>query len=304
MCDRIKHYWNKHFFNCKSAEFLALQRILFFGFLSYYTLFFESLEFSSWRSLPDALWLPVSVFSILDSPPFSFEFLKTLEVLWPWILVLSAVGFFTRIFTSLSFLIHFIFVGCSLSYGEGSFDQLLTSVYLLIFAISPSGNAISIDKLIFNKNVNKASVDYYWPVRLQQWMFCAFFMGAAVSKLSASGLTWIFSDTLSNYMIFAHYRMSISYWMAEIGLGLWLASISWLSKSLAASTIFLELFSPLAIFLNRVYKKIFILAHLFMSISFYFVLTEGFFNIVVFYFCWFADLFYKLFTQYFRKREH
>ena len=98
--------------------------------------------------------------------------------------------------------------------------------------------------------------------------------------------------------------MAISYWVAELGLGLWLASISWLSKSLAAGAIFLELFSPLAIFLNKIYKKIFILAHLFMSISFYFVLTEGFFNIVVLYFCWFADMFYNLFSHYFRKRGH
>lgn len=304
MLNRIASRWNNHFYKNIPAEYLAIQRIIFFGFLSFYTFFFEVQQYSYWRLLPDSLWFPVGVFTIFKTPPLSYELLMILEVMWPWALLLSAIGLFTRVFTLLSFLMHFTFVGCSLSYGEGSFDQLLTSIFLLIFALSRSGDQLSLDYMIGPKLVKKDYTNYFWPIRLQQWVFCAFFMGAAVSKLSLSGLSWIFSDTLSNYMLYAYYRRVLSPWVLDLSIGLWLSTIPWLSKLLAAGVIFLELFSSLSIFLKNNFKYIFMLSHLFMSISFFFVVTEGFFNIIAFYICWFADFFYKTYVSFCCKKEY
>ena len=130
-----------------------------------------------------------------------------LEKYWPWVLKLAAVGFCTRLFTSLAFLAQFIFLGCSLSYGEGSYDHLIGSTFLFIFAISRCGDALSLDALLFKKNISISKDSYFWPIRLQQWTFCAFFMGAAVSKLGTAGLDWIFSDTLANHIIFLTYKV-------------------------------------------------------------------------------------------------
>lgn len=294
----LSKIWNNHWFVKKAPEFLALQRILFFGFLALYVFIFEGQHLWAWSLYPEEFWRPVSLFIFFDKPPFSSAFIYSLEVCWPWVLTLAALGICTRLFTILSFLIQFIFLGCSLSYGEGSYDHLVGSTFLFIFAVSSCGDRLSIDSLLFNKGKIKLDSDkYFWPIRLQQWIFCAYFMGAAVSKLNAAGFDWIFSNTLSNHIVFSHYRDSMSPWVTALGISLWVASIPWLTKSLAAGTVILELFSPLGIFLPKLYKRLFMSAHLFMSISFFFVATEGFMNIIGLYFCWFADLIYDLFLK-------
>ena len=164
--------------------------------------------------------------------------------------------------------------------------------------MSKCGHSLSLDAIFFNKKERPKSESYFWPIRLQQWVFCSYFVGAALSKLDASGLHWIFSDTLKNYIEFSHYGDAMSPWATSLGISLWVASIPWLVKSLAAATIALELFTPLGILLPRIYRYLFMFAHLLMIIGFYFVATEGFMNLVGLYFCWFADLFYILYIKF------
>lgn len=290
---QLSKIWNSHWYKKVGPEFLAIQRILFFGFLAFYTFVFEGAHLWAWSLYPEEFWRPVGLFVFFDSPPFSSEFLYAIEKYWPWLLTISAFGFCTRLFTTLSFLVQFIFLGCSLSYGEGSYDHLIGCIFLFIFAVSRCGDSLSIDSFVFNKKKYFKSAAYYWPVRLQQWLFCSYFIGAALSKLRASGMDWIFTDTLANLILFSHYGDAMSPWATELGISLFVVSIPWLVKSLAAGTIFLELFTPLGILLAKPYRYLFMSAHLFMTVSFYFVATEGFMNLIGVYFCWFAVLFYN-----------
>ncbi|MCH2534400.1 MAG: hypothetical protein MK008_08170 [Bdellovibrionales bacterium] len=294
----LSKLWNNHWYQKVSPEFLDIQRILFFGFLAFYTFVYEGQHLWAWSLYPEEFWRPVGLFVIFDSPPFNGSFLYAIESYWPWILTAAAVGICTRLFTVLAFLIQFIFLGCSLCYGEGSYDHIIGSCFLFIFAVSKCGHSLSLDAIFFNKKERPKSESYFWPIRLQQWVFCSYFVGAALSKLDASGLHWIFSDTLKNYIEFSHYGDAMSPWATSLGISLWVASIPWLVKSLAAATIALELFTPLGILLPRIYRYLFMFAHLLMIIGFYFVATEGFMNLVGLYFCWFADLFYILYIKF------
>lgn len=294
---QLNEVWNNHWYKSVGPEFLDIQRILFFGFLAFYTFVFEGQHLWAWSLYPEDFWQPVGLFVIFDKPPFSSEFLYSIETFWPWLLTAAAVGICTRLFTVLAFIVQFIFLGCSLSYGEGSYDQLIGSCFLFIFAVSSCGNSLSIDAWLFQKNKKPASESYYWPVRLQQWVFCSYFVGAALSKLNASGLGWIFSDTLKHYIEFSHFGDAMSPWATSLGLSLWVASISWLPKVLAGATIVLELFTPLGVILPRIYRHLFMLAHLLMVIGFYFIATEGFMNLVGLYFCWYADVFYNFYLN-------
>lgn len=284
MINAVRQKWDTHWWGELSAREAGLYRAVFFTFLSLYYSFFSSPFMWHWSRLPDDLWLPVGVLSFFKTPPLSQETLYTIELFFPLVLLLCALGLFTKLSLICAFVAQYIMVSFSLSYGSISHTHFATTIFLFLFIFLDCSHSLSIDSLLFKKQSSKRVS--FWPIQLQRWVFGGVFFAAAYSKLSTAGLGWVTSDTLRNYLSYSYYRYSLSPLGTELALGLWLTRFPFLCKALAFSTVSLELFSPILVFLNKKTRYLFLLPHFIMFLCFYFLATTGFVNMFSIYLCW------------------
>ena len=245
------------------------------------------MSYAPWGNMPDELWLPVGFFKFFKQPPFGSIEILVLTKFWLLFVALSAIGLFTRISLIMSAVLYYLLVGFTLSFGEASFDDLGTVIFLCIFAFSDAGRSYSFDRFFTKKYSTPFSTEgrYRWPLRLTQVVFCSIFFAAGYSKLLSSGFAWFTTDTLQNYFIWAHYRSTLDDLGLYLGLGLWLSKYPWLCKAGALFSLILELLAPLAL-LNTRLRPILIISLELLLIGFYFTSTNGFMNMLALGFCW------------------
>ncbi|MBL9106079.1 MAG: HTTM domain-containing protein [Myxococcales bacterium] len=85
-----------------------------------------------------------------------------------------------------------------------------------------------------------------WPVRLLALVTVVSYFIAGVAKLRLSGVTWIASDYLRNYVAWDNLRkLELGDWYSPLGAAL--VAHAWLFPPLAALSLALELLAPLAL---------------------------------------------------------
>jgi predicted DCC family thiol-disulfide oxidoreductase YuxK len=135
-------------------------------------------------------------------------------------------------------------------------DQLLVWVFLVL-AFSRCGDAWSVDALIRKarartvqgENDPAASGEYTWPVHLIWLISVTVFFEAGASKLRHSGIKWVTTENMQNILMHAYYHVSDSEPLTSWGQ--FFARSHWLSSTLAAVSLLLEVGFVFALFSRR-----------------------------------------------------
>src|SRR2546425_6603238 len=248
----IREGWRSFWFEPSRPFNLALCRVLFF---SAFFLYYLPQDFSAWGDVSKAFWSPIWIFDLLALPILPGYWLLILQRVWKLALLASCFGLLTRPATVISFLLGFYLIGLPHSFGKVHHSDTIIVLALAIFALSRCGDAVSLDGVIRAARTSVAAADrrrsgeYTWPIRLVWVLMSLIYLGAGVSKLSRSGLDWVFSDNLALLLITHQYHISNADPLTSWGLAV--AQYPLLSRSAAAATVVLELLYPLGLFSVR-----------------------------------------------------
>jgi predicted DCC family thiol-disulfide oxidoreductase YuxK len=202
-------------------------------------------------------YLPVSVMRPLDLMSlFSWKFydlvitpqgmvaLKSVMVLS---LLMSALGYLTRITTKTSALLVIFYQGLLRSFGHLNHDEMTGIYCLIILAFTPCGDGFSVDTLD-GAPWRRDSSAYGYPILLMQMVLAWCYFTAGINKLRISGPAYFNIDNLPIQSIHpsldnlhnTQYRMA--FWLPhirELVAGGLVVAIAW------------EIFFPLAVFWRR-----------------------------------------------------
>lgn len=249
----LRQRWTRFWFEPVGPANLGICRVLFFGAIF---LFYFREDFSAWAEVSDVFWRPIWLFDVLNLPVLSSDLLATVTVVWKASLALSCLGLLTRVSTASSFVFGTYLLGLPHNFGYTSHAVGLVVIVLGIMALSRCGDGVSLDRVIHRARRDsnpsdsdpRISGEYTWPIRAVWLTFSLVFFAAGVTKLRSSGLEWIFSDHLAIIMVRSNYGYVLD---PLVAWGLILAQYGWLTRSMAAATILLEVGYPLALFSSR-----------------------------------------------------
>ena len=251
MLEALQKRWMRFWFEPIEPLNLGLCRILCFG--AFFLLYLDY-DVTSWAEVSDSLWMPVWLFQILHLPVLSSSLLVVLQSVWKISLALSSIGLFTRISTVSSFILGMYLLGLPHNFGKVNHSDAIVLFIFGFMALSRCGDSCSIDRLIRKARQRNdtshqrphVSGEYTWPVKAVWVMFALIFFAAGVSKLRTSGLEWIFSDNIAVLLLRAQFEGA-----SAVPLGFFLAQHQWLTQTVAAATIAIEVGYPLALFSRR-----------------------------------------------------
>ncbi len=130
------------------------------------------------------------------------------------------------------------------SWGMVFHTENLLVLHTLVLAVAPSGQAWSLDARL--RPLPAASRRFGWAVVLMCWVTALTYFVAGYAKLAHSGLSWVTSDTLRNFVAYDNIRK------AELGagfsgVGTWMVAHAWVFPPMAAVSLTVELLAPLAV---------------------------------------------------------
>jgi uncharacterized membrane protein YphA (DoxX/SURF4 family) len=280
-------WWNAYWFPETSTLRLAVCRIVIVAAQLFW--FFPSLahqkdilEKSTGFINPEFLILTIS--SIIPS-----ELFFTPEVFTglAWVTYAAGIatlfGLCTRPSAFLFALGNWILVAHQYSYGEDHHTEALLCIFLMLLALSPSGDSLSIDALLrrryrlANERAYPAAKveTAFWPLRLMQVLLAWTYFSTGLTKLMVGGLEWINGHTLQQYMFADAIRSGRP-------LGLWVAQQHTLCLLLSIFTILFEVFFFLVLLIqSAVYY--FLIAGVIFHIGIYVMMGAPFFQHIFLY---------------------
>ena len=130
------------------------------------------------------------------------------------------------------------------SWGMVFHTENLLVVHTLILGLARSADAWSLDAR--RRPISPRPRAYGWAIRLLAVVTLATYVLAGVAKLRLSGLSWVGSDLLRNYIAYDNLR-KLELGDAYSPIGAALVRHGWLFPPLAAASLALELLAPLAL---------------------------------------------------------
>jgi predicted DCC family thiol-disulfide oxidoreductase YuxK len=257
--------WNRFWFEPTSADNLGLCRIILYGSMFLFYLLSPALfrswgwhaDFTPWGNVSSVFWTPVWLFRVLHLPQLSTTSLIAVQTVWRLALFTSFVGLLTRFSTAVSFIFGAYLFGLPNNFGRiHHLDQLVLWAFL-VMAFSRCGDAWSLDALIRKARAKTAgaekepapSGEYTWPVHLIWVISAVVYLEAGISKLRHSGIEWVTTETMQNFLTHAYYHVSDSEPLTSWGQ--FFAQSHWLSSALAAGSLLLEVGFVFALFSRR-----------------------------------------------------
>jgi len=165
--------------------------------------------------------------------------------------VAALVGFFTRTSLLVFALGTWIFVAHLFSYGDRHHTEALFCIFLLLLALAPSGERLSVDALLRRRrraseasSASGMSDMAIWPLKVVHVLFAMTYLSAGMSKLLHSGPRWLNGYTLQGHTFGDALERGHP-------LGLWLARQHDVAVALSVFTILLEVFFFVSLFLPR-----------------------------------------------------
>jgi hypothetical protein len=242
-------------------------------------------EFSRWAEYPAELWEPIWLLAWLREPPFSTEFLWSLQVAYLAVLALCCIGLCFRLVAPAALTMGVLLYAVPNCFGKIDHSYTLAVFFLGILTVSHAGRVWSVDAWLAawrgQADPPAASSEYRWPVTLMQALMATVFMAAGIAKLRQSGLAWVFSDQLQNLLLDSYYVGR----EMPTDLGRWIGQYPLLCRFLAGMTVFVELTAPLAL-LSRRYRW-FVIPSLFgMQLGIYVVMGITFWQFLGMYVVW------------------
>jgi hypothetical protein len=188
--------------------------------------------------------------------------------------VSALVGAFTRTSLFVFALGTWIFVAHLFSYGDRHHTEALFCIFLMLLALAPSGERLSVDALIRRRrrpgsdapDASAMSDEAIWPLKVVHVLLAITYLSAGMSKLLTSGLRWLNGYTLQGHTFGDALERGHP-------LGIWLAQQHELAVTLSVFTLLLEVFFFVSLFLPRL-APLFFLGALAFQVGLY--LTAGY----------------------------
>ena len=192
--------------------------------------------------------------------------------------VLALVGLFTRTSLFVFAAGTWIFVAHLFSYGDRHHTEALFCIFLLLLALAPSGDRLSVDARIRRRRGRMREADglsemAIWPLKVMHVLFALTYFSAGMSKLLHSGTRWLNGYTLRGHT-FGDARAR------GPPLGRWRAQPHARAVALSVFTILLEVFFFVSLFLPR-FAPLFIAAALAFQVGLYVSAGYDFFQHIV-----------------------
>ncbi len=195
--------------------------------------------------------------------------------------VAALVGFFTRASLLVFALGTWIFVAHLFSYGDRHHTEALFCIFLLLLALAPSGERLSVDALIRGRRrVGEVTAGppgmsdmAIWPLKVLHVLFALTYFTAGMSKLVHSGFRWLNGYTLQGHTFGDAIERGHP-------IGVWLAQQHEIAVALSVFTILLEVFFFVSLFLPR-QAPLFILAALAFQVGLYVTAGYDFFQHII-----------------------
>ena len=209
-------------------------------------------SFSDLGQLPVTLLRPTGAMQIL---PWRFYDLLltptgifTLKSLMMLALFGATVGFLTSLTTISSALLFVFYEGLLRSFTHFNHDEMPAVYILFVLALSPCGDAFSIDSLRGKRSSRPSGVVYGYPILLMRALLAWSYFSSALIKLRVAGRGYLSPDNLPMLAILhsldnlhdTHFRLAF-----------WLPSVRQYTPMVVAIVLLWELAFPLAIFFKR-----------------------------------------------------
>lgn len=143
---RFRQRWNNFWFKPVPPDNLGISRIVFFGGLFVFYLWHGG--FSAWAAVSRAFSEPLWLFARFHVPLISERPIAVLQMVWKLSLLLSCIGLFTRLSTTISFVLGFYLLAIPHSFAKTHYDDGILIFILLVMALTRSGDSCSIDQVI------------------------------------------------------------------------------------------------------------------------------------------------------------
>lgn len=268
--------------------YLPTLRILYFSIL--FLFIQQSNYFQDWASLPTAFWQPSGILHLFKAPPLSIWAMTVLILIWKSCLVFSAVGLLYNYFAPTAVFVG-LFIGTySHSFGYQGHVYMPCLLAGLPLAFSAASSRLSLDRLFFIKSLDVVNIDRLVFLNMQL-VFCSVFFLAGLSKLTNSGLEWITTDTLRNYILRGQFLYGDTNQFLKEGsaIGFFLYNNPMLCHVIAGAVVIIELLSPAAMFSKK--AAVFIIPLIFcMQVGIYFSVGVNFKPYLLLYLCWLPNI--------------
>jgi predicted DCC family thiol-disulfide oxidoreductase YuxK len=226
---------------------------VFFGLMA---VFFARRDYAAWSDVSRVFWQPVGIVALLHLPVLPRAAMAAVAAAWKVLLVLSALGAFTRVSTAGAFVLGTYLLGIPESFGKIHHADAILVWAMAVLALSRCGDGCSVDALVRaarrpERPLARPSGEYTWPIRMMWLVMSVIFFCAGVSKLRHSGLRWVTSDALATYFVHASYGLGAGVEAPPTGWALRLAQHPAICRAMAATSLLFELAMPLALFSRR-----------------------------------------------------
>jgi hypothetical protein len=262
----LREHFDRLFLTPRLAIDLGVHRAIFFALCVW---IYSGRDYSGWAQLSSAFWQPKEPWTYIDFWRPTPNDVIVGQQIWVATMAAAALGFFTRISTVFAALLGYLMLSFAHSYGFYHHrDGVLVSV-MFILALSRSGDAFSIDDLLrsgwrsyregggiltnwrwatIRERMSVEDPCYHWPIQCVRTVWTLVFFSAALSKLKASGLDWVFTDNLrhiflTNQYLYQDWARDTFRWGIAASLAAWPI----LCKVLAGFGLTIELIAPLAL---------------------------------------------------------
>jgi hypothetical protein len=175
-----------------------------------------------------------------------------LDALWLLALMLSCIGWCTRVSTGVALLVGAYILGLPQCFGKVDHWTGLLVLVMLVLALARCGDAWSIDRWLAERRARRDgaaaptmrdSGEYRWPIQLVRFTMALVFFAAGIAKLRFAGIAWFDPRNMAAILIQPHYAIDRS----PTALGLLLAASPTATALLAAATVLAEMSAPLAL---------------------------------------------------------
>ncbi len=241
--------WRQFWFAPAPAWPLGLCRVCFFA--SFYGLYLVRWDQRVYAFFPEGFFQPRSFFVWSALAPVSETTFAWFVTGFECAVIFAMIGLLTRLATAISFVLGLYVIGYQFNYGYLHWAHAVVPIAMGVFALAPSGDALSLDAWMRSSATRRAIRDggqYRWPIQLMRLIFVSIFLAAGLSKLRAAGLSWVTSDTLRNYILENQYVFQQT---AAVSWGRpladWLVQHPGGCKLLARLSLALELSAPVAL---------------------------------------------------------
>ena len=180
--------------------------------------------------------------------------------------LLALAGLVTRVSLLLFATGTWIFVAHLFSYGDRHHTEALFAIFLMLLALAPSGERLSVDAVIRRWRTGKPGAETselaIWPLKLTLVLLGFSYLSAGMAKMAHSGLRWMNGYTLQGHTLGDALSRGHP-------VGVWLAQQHTLAVGLSVFTIIFELFFWTSLVVPRRWLPLYLLAALMFQVGLY-----------------------------------